>query len=341
MKIMKICLALLVAISMFAGCTSRNKNNTSGAVVSEPPVVSSASSLADEAEDRLESAGSGVESGLDRLEDNLESGLNGNNSDGSRSDGSSLLNPDNSTHESIAPAMSTDFSEIGALDAEKKGWGSGGPTDDEGRPNGAALYQNLYGKYNAHFIAPSNKVYLTFDEGYENGYTPAILDTLKEQDAKAVFFITLDFAQRQPELVKRMVDEGHVLGNHSCGHLSFPDMPLQEAAADIMRLHEYVKENFGYEMTLFRPPMGEFNEQTLALAQSLGYHSVFWSFAHMDYDVNNQPITIEALDKITTKCHPGAIYLLHAVSRTNTEVLEQAIDNIRSLGFTIAKWDMY
>jgi peptidoglycan-N-acetylmuramic acid deacetylase len=238
--------------------------------------------------------------------------------------------------------MSADFSEIGALDAEKKGLGPGGPTDSAKRPDGATVYQSAYGKYGALFIGANQpKVYLTFDEGYENSYTASILDTLKEKNAKAVFFVTLPYAKSEPALIKRMIEEGHTLGNHSAKHLSFPDMPLMEAARDILTLHDYMLANFGYKMWLFRPPMGEFSEQTLALAQSVGYKSVFWSFAYRDWLVDEQPLTIEALANVSEKCHPGAIYLLHAVSQTNAEILGEAIDTIRGQGFEVAGWDIY
>jgi peptidoglycan-N-acetylmuramic acid deacetylase len=117
-------------------------------------------------------------------------------------------------------------------------------------------------------------------------------------------------------------------------------MPLEEAAKDIMQLHDYIKEHFGDEMTLFRPPMGEFSEQILALTQSLGYKSIFWSWAYRDWDVDNQPLTIKALHRMTSEVHPGAIYLLHAVSQTNSEVLEDMITEIRAKGFTFAAWDL-
>lgn len=249
--------------------------------------------------------------------------------------------PDEGAEASAAPAMSGSFSDMYALDGKKLGWGPGGPTDSVKRPDGATVYQKKYAQYDAVFIGENEpKVYLTFDEGYENGYTAKILDTLKEKGAHAVFFVTMPYVKEEPELVQRMINEGHTVGNHSTKHLSFPDMPLQEAADDIMKLHDYVKENFGYEMNLFRPPMGEFNERTLAIAKSLNYKSVFWSFAYRDWLVDNQPLTIEAFTSIVDKAHPGAVYLLHAVSKTNSEVLGDAIDAFREMGLEVADWDI-
>jgi len=238
--------------------------------------------------------------------------------------------------------MNTDFSGIGVHSAEKKGWGHGGPVDDFGRSEGALSYQQKYGHLNAVFIGPKeNRVFLTFDEGYEQGFTPSILDTLAKREASAVFFITLPYARQNPELVRRMIDEGHVLGNHSTKHLSFPDMPLRDAASDIMELHNYIKDNFGYEMSLFRPPMGEFSEQILALVQSLGYTSVFWSWTYKDWLTDNQPPPAESLNKLLREAaHPGAVILLHAVSQTNAEILGDAIDRLRELGYEVAKWDI-
>ena len=237
--------------------------------------------------------------------------------------------------------MNTDFSEIGVLDATKRGWGHGGPTDSSGRSDGAVLYQEKYGHLNAIFIGPNeNRVFLTFDEGYEKGFTPSILDTLGSRGVSAVFFITLPYAQKNPELVRRMIDEGHIIGNHSARHPSFPDIPLHDAARDIMQLHDYIKTNFGYEMTLFRPPMGEFSEQTLALAQKLGYTSVFWSWTHKDWLIDDQPPAAESLNKLLREAHPGAVYLLHAVSQTNAEILGDAIDRLREMGYEIARWDI-
>ncbi|MGI6403673.1 MAG: polysaccharide deacetylase family protein [Oscillospiraceae bacterium] len=244
--------------------------------------------------------------------------------------------------EDSAAAMSTDFSSLAQLDATKKGWGwGGGGRDEKNRPISPLVHQEKLGKYDAYFILPdSDRVYLTFDEGYEYGYTPAILDTLKEKNVSAVFFVTGHFVKTHPDLVRRMIDEGHVLGNHSNKHPNYADLPLAEAAKDLMALHEMVKKDFDYEMTLFRFPEGCYNEQLLALVQSLGYKSVFWSFAHNDWDVKNQPLTIEAQEKIVENAHPGAIYLLHAVSRTNTEVLGEAIDLIRAKGLEFGKWEL-
>jgi len=234
-----------------------------------------------------------------------------------------------------------DFEAIAQLSAEPHGWGHGGPVDDRNRSHGALLFQNRYGHLDAHFIKPdSERIYLTFDQGYEYGFTPIILDALRDKGVPGAFFLTMQFATEHPDLVQRMIDEGHLLANHSTRHRSFPTMTLQDAMDDVMQLHDYVFENFGYDMHLFRFPEGVFNEQTLALLQSLGYTSVFWSFAYRDWELDNQPLTIDAINRMVTSAHPGAIYLLHSVSRTNSEVLGEVIDLLRAEGFEFGLLDL-
>ncbi len=239
------------------------------------------------------------------------------------------------------PQTQQPASQTGAqgLDTQKLGWGPGGPVDADNRPDGATVYQEKYGQYAADFIRENNQnIYLTFDEGYENGYTDDILDTLQEKGVQAVFFVTMPYVQSEPELVQRMIDEGHIVGNHSVNHPSFPEISLEECQQEIMELHDYVKENFGYEMSLFRFPMGEFSEADLKVVQDLGYRSVFWSFAYRDWLVDEQPDPQEAIATIEDKCHPGAIYLLHAVSETNAQILGQVIDDLRGEGYVFCAY---
>lgn len=220
-------------------------------------------------------------------------------------------------------------------------WSFGGSTDESGRPDVVTAAQEKYKNYNVDFIRENeNKIYLTFDEGYENGYTPQILDILKEKNIKATFFITMGYVKSQPELVQRMINEGHVVGNHSTSHpeKGMPSLSLAQQKADIMELHNYVKDKFGYEMYLFRYPAGIYSEQSLALVDSIGYCSVFWSFAYADWDPNKQPNEAESLEKLTSKLHPGAIYLLHAVSKTNTNNLSKFIENAQSRGYEFAEY---
>lgn len=243
---------------------------------------------------------------------------------------------------SSQPALNPNFSELYSLDAAKKGWGPGTEKNDKGQPVGSLDYQNKYGKYGADFIRlddeSAGKIYLTFDEGYENGYTASILDTLKEKNAPAVFFITYSYATTNPELVQRMIDEGHIVGNHSYKHPCFPDISLERAQEEVMFLHDYIKETYNYEMTLFRFPEGAFSEQMLGLLQQLNYRCIFWSFAYRDWDVNAQIGASAAYEKVTSNAHDGAVYLLHAVSKDNAEILGSVIDNFREKGYELASY---
>ncbi len=191
-------------------------------------------------------------------------------------------------------------------------------------------YIDKYKGFAVDFIQPeSSFVWLTFNEIGEYGNTEKILDTLKEKNVSAVFFITLGYAKNNPDLVKRMLDEGHVLGNYTANGVNVPDLSLKELTSEIDELYNYVYQTYGYEMYLFRAPSGYYSEQSLAVAQSLGYRTVFWSFAYADWDVDNQPSVSEALKNAVDKAHGGAIYLLSGSSSTNQKMLGDMIDGIR------------
>lgn len=216
---------------------------------------------------------------------------------------------------------------------DKVVWGPG-RAENHQRPTDPVQLQEKYGDLDAHFIMSDEKfICLTFDEGYENGYTPAILDTLKEKGVKAIFFVTYDFAKDNPQLIERMIDEGHIIGNHTYRHYTLDEVSEQEAAEEIVYLDNYMKDTFKYRMTLFRFPKGEFSEKTLALADSLGYKSVFWSFAYADWDVQNPADKNDAFSTITDNFHNGEIMLLHAVSATNAEILGNVIDEAKNQGY--------
>lgn len=241
-------------------------------------------------------------------------------------------------------AMGADFVEIADLGAENVPWGPGVQFDAEGKPVACVGLQERYGKYNADFLRAGDeykgKVYLTFDEGYENGYTGAILDTLKEKGVSAVFFVTLPYAKSQPELIRRMIDEGHIVGNHSARHKNFTQLTLEEAYAEVADCHSYMQDNFDYSMYLWRFPEGAFSEQSVALLQKMGYRSVFWSFAYKDWDPAAQMDTGAAFAKITGSLHDGEIFLLHAVSATNAAVLGDVVDHVRGQGYEFAKYTL-
>jgi len=224
-----------------------------------------------------------------------------------------------------------------ALDNTLLGYGCG-RNYTSSRPQIPINSQIQWGDLNAAFLeADTPTIYLTFDCGYEfRNLTASILDTLQEKNIKAVFFVTMYYCKTQPQLVQRMIDEGHTVGNHSGNHRSMPTLSLDEMVAEIMDLHEYVKANFGYEMTLFRPPKGEYSMRSLAVAQSLGYRSVFWSFAYQDWDTNAQPDTQTAFRTVSSCAHNGCIYLLHAVSSANAAILGDLIDDLQNRGYTLA-----
>ncbi len=248
-------------------------------------------------------------------------------------------NPDEAAFASSYINRSRIATEAGRLAANglsitKIGWGLGKEKDGDGRPLDAVSAEEKYSSLGARFLPEKGKICLTFDEGYENGHTSEILDVLKEKKVSAVFFVTYDYCRTSPELVKRMIAEGHVVGNHTYSHPSMPNCSDGEMTEEVTMLHDYVKEQFGYEMTLFRFPKGEFSENALDVVHKLGYTSVFWSFAYSDWDTSAQPDPGEALEKIKNSAHSG-IYLLHAVSETNAKILGDVIDFWQGEGYSV------
>lgn len=197
-------------------------------------------------------------------------------------------------------------------------------------------------KYDGFYVGDTSekKIYLTFDEGYENGYSEKILDVLKKYNVRAAFFVTKSYIEKNKELVGRMVEEGHIVGNHSVRHLSSPDLSNDEFKQELIQTEECFKSVVGQDMPkVFRPPMGEFSERTLALAQQLGYKTVFWSFAYKDWDTENQPGKQAAYDNVIANYHNGEIALLHAVSKSNTEALGDIIETLREKGYSFGTLD--
>ena len=176
-------------------------------------------------------------------------------------------------------------------------------------------------------------LYLTFDCGWENGYTSKCLDILKEKKVPAAFFCTLDHIKSTPDLIARMINEGHIVGNHSAKHPDFTKISRQRMADEIIGCDNYMRENFGYTSNFFRFPEGAYNENALELVDSMGYTSVFWSCAYADWDVNATKGGDYAFEKITSRLHPGAVILLHSVSPDNAEALGRIIDYARQNGY--------
>lgn len=188
-------------------------------------------------------------------------------------------------------------------------------------------------------VTEQDKVmYLTFDCGYENGFTPAILDTLAEKNVKATFFITKYFLTEHPEYVVRMKEEGHLVGNHTVRHLSSPELTPEELEAELSMVAKTMEELTGYQMDpFFRPPMGEYSERTLKASRDMGYYSVFWSIAYSDYDVKNQPGKAYVVDHFSKYHHNGSIILMHNTSESNKQALGDVIDLLRQEGYRLGE----
>ena len=215
--------------------------------------------------------------------------------------------------------------------------------DNHNQPDLGKKNKELIEKYNG--LAMGNNedkyVYLTFDLGYEAGYTENILNTLKENNVPAAFFITAHYVNTASDLVKRMIDEGHIVGNHTVNHKSMPNLDEETTKRELMDLHTAVYEKFGYEMKYMRPPKGEYSERCLYYTTNLGYVLVMWSFAYADWDEKDQPAKNDAISKIVNNAHNGEIMLLHATSKTNMEVLDKVIKQMREMGYEFKSLDEF
>lgn len=198
-------------------------------------------------------------------------------------------------------------------------------------------------KYDSYYLGNTSKkeLYLTFDEGYENGYTMPILDVLKKHNIKAAFFVVKPYITSNPEIVKRMVDEGHLVCNHSARHPSMAS--IHEASSfnkELSQVEEAFEKVTGKKMPkYFRPPMGKYSEQSLLYTKNYGYKTIFWSFAYADWQPEKQPSLEFAKKRILDRTHNGAIILLHAVSKTNAQVLDSVITEWKNNGYEIKTLD--
>lgn len=213
----------------------------------------------------------------------------------------------------------------------------------EGRtPQGNASAAELK-KYDAYFCGDEDQpvIYLTFDAGYENGYTAQILDVLRSHNAPAAFFLVGNYLQQEPELVQRMLDEGHIVGNHTWSHPDIATVQTKEALAEqLTKLEDLFREVTGQEMSkYYRPPQGKYSQDNLELAQSLGYTTVFWSLAYVDWYENDQPTRDQAFAKLIPRIHNGAVVLLHSTSRTNAEILDELLTAWEDLGYRFGTLD--
>ena len=217
-------------------------------------------------------------------------------------------------------------------------WGLSFQTQGQA-PNGPATSAQLE-KYHAAYLGDTNEqvLYLTFDAGFENGCTGKILDVLKKHNAPAAFFLVGHYIQKNPDLVQRMVQEGHIVGNHTMNH---PDMSkISEKAAfqeELQELETLYQSVTGQKMPkYYRPPQGTYSEENLRMAQELGYRTVFWSLAYVDWKQNDQPTAEYALSKLLPRTHNGAVILLHSTSQTNAEILDQLLSRWEDQGYRFA-----
>lgn len=221
-------------------------------------------------------------------------------------------------------------------------WGFKRNTDHQ-PPSAGKELDELLAKYGSFYLGDTSKkmIYLTFDNGYENGYTERILDTLKEKNVPAAFFVTGHYLKDQPELVKRMISDGHIVGNHSWSHPDLTTVSDHELKQELNLVNAAYKEITGQREGLryLRAPRGIFSERTLALSFEQGYHNVFWSLAFVDWKIDQQKGWQYAYDNIMNQIHPGAIILLHTVSKDNAEALGKAIDDLHQQGYQFKSLD--
>jgi peptidoglycan-N-acetylmuramic acid deacetylase len=221
------------------------------------------------------------------------------------------------------------------ISSKSYGWGM--PVNKKGqRPNPGSLYEGILAKHNAFWIdkTTEKRIYLTFDAGYEAGYTIQILDVLREHDVNATFFLTGDYLKKEVDIVKRIVKDGHIIGNHTWSH---PDLSkiTKEKYAEELKLFEdkYFEITNKQMMKIMRPPSGQFSDRSLQIADELGYTNIFWSLAFKDWEINNQHGWEYSYNNIMKRIHPGAIILLHNVSKDNADALERVIIDLRKDGY--------
>lgn len=233
----------------------------------------------------------------------------------------------------------SDFSKYHNLSNKSYGWGF--KKNKSSEPDIPESIKSMFSKYSTYYMDQTKpkSLYLTFDEGYENGYTSQILDILKKTQTPAAFFVTAPYLKKESELIHRMIDEGHIVGNHTVNHPNLAKCDIKKAASEIAELSAMYEELYRGKMLYMRPPEGEYSEQVLALASDMGYKTIFWSFAYRDWDINNQKGADFAYNSTVPYLHDGAILLLHAVSKDNANALEKIIESAKEQGYTFKSLD--
>ena len=211
---------------------------------------------------------------------------------------------------------------------------------EAGQPPSGPVGARLLAQYDSAYIGNTEEkvLYLTFDAGYENGYTEEILDTLKKHEVPAAFFLVGDYLERNADLVRRMVTEGHIVGNHTANHPDMSKLSDKETfRAELAGVEDLFKQITGKELPKFyRPPQGIFSQENLKMAKELGYKTVFWSLAYADWDNNKQPSREYALNKLLGRTHNGAVVLLHSTSKTNAQILDELLTKWKQDGYRFA-----
>lgn len=248
-------------------------------------------------------------------------------------------NPESyNAEEASSKNKSADYS---GLSAESYGFGYN-KNFKKGEVPSIGFYADLFKGNSAYYTGDTSekKIYLTFDEGYENGYTEQILDVLKEKKVPAAFFCTGDYLKCNAEIINRMIKEGHIIGNHTWNHPRMPEVSdYEQFKNELTEFDSYLYENFKVKSNYFRYPEGEFSEKTLAMINDLGYHTFFWSLAYKDWERDVTKGTDYAVAQVTDQIHNGAIILLHAVSPDNANALPVIIDTLRKEGYEFASLD--
>ena len=229
-----------------------------------------------------------------------------------------------------AQPQTVDFN---SLSTKVKGWGF--VRKKGSAPEVPLSQQEELKKYGGFYLGntENKEIYLTFDEGYENGYTAKILDILQANNVPGAFFVTGRYLESQRGLIKRMLDEGHIVGNHTVHHPNLGQCDDETIKSELNDLNAKCEQLYGTTMTFMRPPEGAYSERSLAVTQSLGYRTILWSHAYKDWDVNMQLGTDNAIEQVVPYFHNGEILLLHAVSKDNADALERIIQSAREQGY--------
>lgn len=233
------------------------------------------------------------------------------------------------------------FTDASVTTASDGNWGLS--FQEEGQqPVANATFDDLK-KFDAYYAEDTKDkvLYLTFDCGYENGNTPAILEALKKHNTKATFFVVGSFLKDNPDLIKQMASEGHTVGNHTYHHPDMSKISTKEAfAKELQDVEALYKETTGSDMIrYYRPPQGKYSEGNLKMAQDMGYKTFFWSLAYVDWYQDQQPTKEEAFQKLLGRIHPGAVVLLHNTSKTNGEILDELLTKWEDMGYQFKTLD--